>query len=106
MPLAFQVVEECRDERGVQIGQLQLAGRLSGRLLGEAEQEPEGVAVGRDGVRADPTLRDQALGEERFEDGCQRGHDATASVASSRRAAPAMRRGRSERYQYVEFGSM
>jgi hypothetical protein len=60
----LEVVQERADQLGVQIGNLDLAGRLAGLLLGEREQEPERVAVGGDRVRAGLALALQALGKE------------------------------------------
>jgi len=74
--------------------------------LGEAEQESEGVTVGGDGVRADSSLVDQTLGEERFEDGRQRCHTGSRSEDSSRVAAACSRSGCADRYQYVDAGLM
>ena len=56
--LVFEMVEEGADERGVEVGQIQLRGRFA-ELGGEAEQQPEGVAVGSDGVRAGAALVEQ-----------------------------------------------
>jgi hypothetical protein len=67
--LAFEMVEEGADERGVQVGQIQLRGRFAELGLREAEQQPEGVPVGRDGVRAGAALVEQPAGEERLEGG-------------------------------------
>src|SRR5262245_49872183 len=51
-PLLFEVMKELADERGVEVGEAELAGRLAGLGLGEGEQEPAAVAVGGDGVGA------------------------------------------------------
>jgi hypothetical protein len=51
-PFCFEVVEERADQRRVEIVEVQLARLLAGPLGGEREQQPEGVAVGGDGLRA------------------------------------------------------
>ena len=48
----FEVVEERADQRGVKVGEVEPRGRRAQLLLGEAQQQAEGVAVGGDGVRA------------------------------------------------------
>jgi len=69
--LAFEMVEEGADECGVEVGQIQLGGRFAEPGLRGSEQQPEGVPVGRDGVRAGAALVEQPAGEERFEGGGQ-----------------------------------
>jgi hypothetical protein len=69
----FEVVEERPDERGVDIGDIEPRGRCAELLLGEAQQQAEGVAVGGDGVRAGPALG-QPLGEVGLQDRGERGH--------------------------------
>ena len=44
------------------------------------QQQPEGVAVGGDRVRADPLLVDQTAGEERLERRRERGHRRSPAV--------------------------
>ena len=68
----FQVGEERADQRRVQIVDVQLERLFAGLLVGEAQQQPERVAVGGDGVRAGVTLGDQTLGEERLQRRCER----------------------------------
>jgi hypothetical protein len=48
----LQVLQERPDRRRVQVGDAELDRASPGALLGEAEQEREGVAVGGDRVRA------------------------------------------------------
>jgi hypothetical protein len=60
----LQVIEECADERRVEVGELDLGGGLAGRVLGEAEQELPAVAVGGDRVAAGLALASQIVGEE------------------------------------------
>ena len=67
-------------------------------LRGEAEQQPERVPVGGDGVGAGPPLADQPLGEERLQSGASERHElrpACSSRARRARAAPGRRAGTS-----------
>jgi len=57
----FEVSEERRDQRRVEILDLELARLLAGLLLSEAEQQPEGVAVCGDRVCAGAFLVDQSF---------------------------------------------
>ncbi len=59
--VVLEVIEELCDQRRVEILDLQLARRLAGVLPGEAEQQPEGVAVCGDRVRTGAFLVDQPL---------------------------------------------
>jgi hypothetical protein len=72
--IALEVVEERRDARGVEMLDVKRGRPLAGGLLGEGEQQPEGVAVGRDRVRAGVSLIDQPVGEERLQSRSQRAH--------------------------------
>jgi hypothetical protein len=66
-PTAFQIIEKARDQRGIEIGEADCRGRLLQPQLHEREQQPKGVAVGGDGMRAGLPLLHQTLGEERLE---------------------------------------
>lgn len=48
--VCFQVVEEGAYDGRVEVLPAEPRGRLGGALLHEAQQEPQGVAVGGDGV--------------------------------------------------------
>jgi len=101
-PLLFEVLQELPDERGVEVGEAEVAGCLAGLALGEGEQEPAGVAVGGDRVRAGLLLPGQPVGEEALQDGGQVGHDASrpsCPAGSSLAAARARSSGTAERYQ-------
>lgn len=50
--LVFQVVEESGDEVGVELLDVQSGGAGAELSLGVGQEQPEGVAVGGDGVRA------------------------------------------------------
>jgi hypothetical protein len=69
--LVFEVLEERGDQRRVEVGDVELAGWGAASLGGEAQEQPEGVAVGGDRVRARRALADEAVGEERL---CGRPH--------------------------------
>ena len=76
----------------------ELGRRLAGAALGEAEQQPEGVPIGGDGVGAGPALADQPLGEEALHDRSERAHRRAAR--RSRRAATRLSSsGAADRYQ-------
>jgi hypothetical protein len=62
----LEVVEECADQRRVEIVDVQLAGRFPGLFGSEREQQPECVAVRANRVRACVELGDQALAEKRL----------------------------------------
>jgi len=79
---AFEVIEEAADQRGVEVGDVQRRGCAAGELGGVAEQQPQRVAVGGDGVGAGVALADQPLGEERLQSGGERGHDRPADPAA------------------------
>ena len=70
------------------------------RCGGEAQQQPERVAVGGDGVRAGLALADQPVGEERLQGRGERGHRPTLLVCGrGGAAASASSSGAADRYQ-------
>ena len=76
-------------------------GGLPVRDCSEAQQQPDGVAVGGDGVRAGLALLEQPVGEERLQGGGERGHRGSTFpiIGSSRSAASASSSGAADRYQ-------
>ena len=96
--------EERRDQRGVDVADVEPGRRFAGAIVREDEQQPQRVAVGGDGVRAGVALGRQPLGEERLDGGCQRGHDRCPLCCSSHCAATASSSGVACRYQYVDAG--
>ena len=99
-PLALEVVQERGDHRGVQVVPVQHGGQLAGLPVHEPEQQPQRVAVGRDGARAGLALRGEPVGEEGLQRRRDQRHDRAADHAVSwRAAASASSSGAAERYQ-------
>lgn len=98
MPHALEVVEERADELGVELAEVERAGRGAGAVAGEAEQQPPGVPVGQDGVRADPALG-EPVGEEALQHRRERGHGRPAFDASMRSATTPISCGTAWQYQ-------
>ncbi len=100
VPLGLQVRQERRDRGGVQVVPVELRGQLPGPGVDEREQQPKGVAVGRDGAGAGLTLLDEPVGEERLQGRRDQRHDRALSQAlSCRAAASASSSGAADRYQ-------
>ena len=95
--VSLEVLEERGDDGLIEVVPVELGELLAGVLLGEAQQQPECVAVGRDRSRAGLQLPGQAVGEERLQGRCDRGHGRTAWASLSRRAACASRSGAADR---------
>ena len=102
--VAFEVLQERRDKRGVEVAEVEVAWLCAGPLGGEGEQQPERVAVSGDRVRAGPALADQPLGEEGLQGGRERGHGRARNGLWSRAAASSINSGEADRYQYVPDG--
>ena len=99
VPVAFEVFEERHDQSGVEVGDVEGGGRLAGLRARETDQQPERVAVPGDGVAGGAALRDEPVGEEGLEHGCQCGHDRPASYRSRRAATSCMSSGTADKYQ-------
>ena len=84
---------------GVEVVEAQVARRGAGALLGEGQQQAEGVPVGGHGVTADLALGDQPLGEECLQDWGEGGHRSTSGGGLRRPAARASSSGVPVRYQ-------
>jgi len=97
--VAFEVVQERRDERRVELGDVQGGGRLAEAFGCEGQQEPEGELVGADGVRAGGALADQPVGEVGLQCGGERGHGRAPYRVCSRPAASSISSGDADRYQ-------
>jgi hypothetical protein len=98
-PLALEVVQERGDQRCVEVGDVQLAGRGADAFGGEGQQQPEGEFVGSDRVRTRGPLADQPVGEERLQRRGERAHPSAPNRAWSRSAASAISCGDADRYQ-------
>jgi hypothetical protein len=72
--VVFEVVQERADQRRVQVGEVELARLPAGAPGGEGQQQPPGVTVGGDGLRAGVPLAGQPVGEERLQGRGKRGH--------------------------------
>ena len=75
----------------------------AGALGGEAKQQPDGIPVGGDRVRAGAPLGDQPLGEERLHGGGDRGHRGAPGAAEPA-GGFGEQSGEALRYQYVSAG--
>ena len=82
------MIEELADEGRVEVFDHQVARGLAESAHREVQQKPEAVAVSGNGMRAGPTLSEQAVGEERLQEGREGGgdHDCTSSYLSTRRS--------------------
>src|SRR3954453_16642898 len=100
----LEVVQEAADERGVEVGQVELTGLFAGAVLRVAQHQPPGVTVGGDGIGAGMGLVDQPLGEERFQGRGEVAHEPAPMPRSRRSAARASSSGTAERYQKVWAG--
>ena len=103
-PSLFEVVQERRDRRGVEVLERERFRSLLGFPFEEAEQEPEGVPIGADGVGARLALGHQPFGEECLECGGQRAHGRGSVACSRRSAASPSSSGAPDKYQYVLAG--
>jgi len=104
--LLFQVIQERRDHRRVQVIPVELGGRLAALLVDELKEQLQGVAVGLDGARARLALLGEPVGEEGLQRRRDQGHGVAADHADScRAAARASSSGAADRCQYVEAGS-
>ena len=95
----LEVVQERADQRRVEVGEVELARLPAGAPGGEGEQQPPGVAVGGDGLRAGVPLAGQPVGEERLQGRGERGHGRCSGWSSSRCPAAASSSGAADRYQ-------
>src|SRR5690606_32600037 len=103
-PFSLEVIEERADQRCVQKFERQLAGRLAEMRLSEAHQQPERVAVSRDGVRPRLSLTQEPIRKERLEQRREGGHGSSPPARSSRSAAGSSSSRAAVRYQYVWEG--
>ena len=102
--IVFEVIEKPGDQRGVEVGKVQLGRLLASPLRRIAQQQPECVSVSGDRARASVLLVDQPLNEERLECRGERGYDRAPSSPSRRAATSSSSSGTACRYQYVCSG--
>ena len=80
----------------------------AGAVGGEAEQQPERVAVAGDGVGAGPALPDESFGEERLQQRREGAHESAPAMrparSGSRAAASCINSGTAVKYQNVDAG--
>ena len=69
VPVELEMVEKSCDQLGVQVGDVEVGGILSGLGASEGEHQPEGVPVGVDGVNAGAALTVEAVHKERLQGG-------------------------------------
>jgi hypothetical protein len=100
----LKVLQERSDQRRVELGDVQLAGRLAGPLGSEAEQQPERLAIGGDRVRAGSALGDQPVAEVGLHRGRECAHRTPPNRSLTRSAASAISSGEADKYQYVSAG--
>ena len=74
VPLVLEHGQEAADRRGADVGEVEVGRPGAGLLPDPREQQPERVAVGRDGVRAGAALGGEVAGEERLNGGGESGH--------------------------------
>jgi len=63
VPLAFQMIEEGRDQLRCDVGQRHGGRRLAQARFGKVEEEHEAIAIDGDGLRTERPLLGQILGE-------------------------------------------
>ena len=74
VPLLLQHGQEIGHQFGVHDGKVEVTGVDAGALVDVANQQPERVAVGGDGVAAGGSLADEVVGKERLQGGGKRAH--------------------------------
>lgn len=99
VPFGFEVVEKPSDEGGVKLTDIKIGWVGVGVVGGVGDEEPEGVSVGGDGVRAGGSLFDEPVTEERLKGRSECGHESTPAAASSRSAANPRSSGVASKYQ-------
>ena len=98
-PVALQMVEEGPDHWRIKIVDVELARRLAALLRREDQEQPQGVAIGLNRVRADLALADKAIGEERLQGRGERTHASPPKWRSSISPASPSNSGAADRYQ-------
>src|SRR5258708_7350519 len=101
--LFFQVIEEAKDKRRIQIHDRQVGRCFLQASLGKGDEETEGVSVRGDGVRAGTALAHESVGkiglQQLGEGGVEFSHRRRLSARSHRSVASLNSSGAAERYQ-------
>ena len=74
VPITLQVGQEVADQRSVDVGDVKVGCGLADAVLGEDEQQPQGVPVGGDGAGAGLPLGEQPVDKERLDGGREGSH--------------------------------
>lgn len=99
-------MQEGADQRRIEIRETQRGRGLLEPPFCEAEEQPKGVTVTRDRVRAHPSLLDEAVEEECLQEPGEIGHGALHGLRTFRSRRSMARRissGTADRYQYVSL---
>src|SRR5664279_803414 len=83
-PLFFQMGEERADRRGIEVGEVETRGSELLCVRDKSKQQPERVAVSRDGGRADLPLGEETVGEEHLQGGGEGAHGSSPRNSSRR----------------------
>ena len=95
----LEMLEEGAHAGGVEVRKGELRGCHPGALVHEGEQEPEGVAIGGDRMRAGIALTAEPVAKEGFEGRCECAHGRVSMARSRRSPARASNSGAACRYQ-------
>jgi hypothetical protein len=95
------MVEEGADQGGTEIVDIELARLLAVSVRREDQEQPQGIAIGLERVRADLALAGEAVGEERLQGLGERDHASPLIMRwrSSRSPANPSNSGAADRYQ-------
>ena len=97
--VVLQVVEEGADQGRVEIVDIELARLLAVSVRREEQEQPQGIAIGLQRVRADLALAGETVGEERLQGRGERAHASPRRWRSSLSPASPSNSGAAERYQ-------
>src|SRR5512134_1745422 len=99
LSLLFQMIEKGADQGGIEIVDIELARLLAVSVRREDQEQPQGIAIGLERVRADLALAGEAVGEERLQGRGERAHASPLRWRSSRSPASPSNSGAADRYQ-------
>ena len=103
-PAGFEMIEEVSDKLGVQVAQHEIGRWAAQTLLCKHEEQSKRVPIGSKGVGTHPSLGNQSLGEEAFEQRSEVAggiHRVPFQRRSRRSATAAISFGVARKYQYV-----